>query len=969
MNPIRKILNKWMLIIIILGASSIVIINRASTSPPVNPPRQGNSGFSDNFLVGVLDVGAEDNTSRYQPLNLNLWHQYRQAWVEPQGEHGWTNHAAITNDMLFNPVGDYKDNMVSFLNDLGNNHGMKTLIERPKIVYLSYGARSDYQCESEAFYRQRHNTTNNPPDLWFYTYENHDVGSDMTDHDPVTNEEVDCRYCQHTGNENGANQGYVVKNLSTNREQIEMNGMDWIDDLHHRWLLKPRIRINTADAQSNKLVCRVDIIKWDGISILKSVNLYGNNFLDNNFLYDGKYLEEYYHQSSSDSLAWGPGDMMNPPDEYGHHKSSQDEGCGVDYRIYWYDNCDMWIDYVRVDNEVADELMNPNNPNHNRDNQWIQDEVQQIACASSSPVEFYMEEWEFNQLPCMAYVADKIRYYSQQMGKHFNLMAVLNYCRMIYHVKHYWDHFNEFNAAYVKRNFIDKVGLSEFYYGSYPFYGNSSVDRFNPNLPTYTSKIPNTLPVTSGNAILATAVSPAAYEDWMQQEFDNPENKTGFTSSMKYACDSISKAFNLPFIDIMQTHQWVEGNYTQREPTNEELNCMANLAVSYGAKGLLSFWYENYNYQNIESGNHYGIGLTNDDEQLDPRHDNFYMQYTYGNHSSKFLTMGDISQRLRTWGTYLTDFININSYVYRNETERCDMRTNSYINSLATYHSGIQEQCQTTPCPDPDSPPNQPNLAIDCPDKTYLQVATFLLNAYTYRLYPFFMVVNRRCSPLPDGNRDVQIHFNPQHQKLAGYNNWIIIDLYDGSKQTITLNPNGWVDLGWFGPGEGKLYSMVPVIVGGGSLMSDENVSSSEFLCEDTVFNNGHNITIANNTTIHFTETATIVMNGGTFTAGNSQYSGPPNIIFSPVSGNHFHGLQFNNCEVNVYNSSFNSLYDDTTYGLNMIDCPVIDIRNNAFSFNNQSLVGAINIVYYNSNITPNVYIGANTFSSGTDRE
>jgi hypothetical protein len=38
---------------------------------------------------------------------------------------------------------------------------------------------------------------------------------------------------------------------------------------------------------------------------------------------------------------------------------------------------------------------------------------------------------------------------------------------------------------------------------------------------------------------------------------------------------------------MIQGHQWVKPEEVDREPTNEELDLMTNLAASYGARGMM----------------------------------------------------------------------------------------------------------------------------------------------------------------------------------------------------------------------------------------------------------------------------------------------------------------------------------------------------------------------------------------------
>jgi hypothetical protein len=110
-----------------------------------------------------------------------------------------------------------------------------------------------------------------------------------------------------------------------------------------------------------------------------------------------------------------------------------------------------------------------------------------------------------------------------------------------------------------------------------------------------------------------------------------------------------------------------------------------------------------------------------------------------------------------------------------------------------------------------------------------------------------------------------------------------------------------FIDLGEdFLPGEGRLYKIAPVPEVGGTLICDENITGQDFTCLDTVYNNGHNITIGSGTSIHFTDSSKIIMNGGTFQLGDPNYNGPCNVSIGAASGSHWTGFDFNNCNVKI---------------------------------------------------------------------
>ncbi len=84
--------------------------------------------------------------------------------------------------------------------------------------------------------------------------------------------------------------------------------------------------------------------------------------------------------------------------------------------------------------------------------------------------------------------------------------------------------------------------------------------------------------------------------------------------------------------------------------------------------------------------------------------------------------------------------------------------------------------------------------------------------------------------------------------------------------------------------------------------------------------------------TIHFSDSAKFVVNGGTFTMGNAQYSGSPDITMDAESGSSFKGFEFNGANVYIYNTTFPDVANDSISTFTLINCPVVDIRNNSFT-------------------------------------
>ncbi|RIK49780.1 MAG: hypothetical protein DCC60_01815, partial [Ignavibacteriae bacterium] len=204
--------------------------------------------------------------------------------------------------------------------------------------------------------------------------------------------------------------GYVVRGLKTNREQINRS-WDWhysIDDGNHKWYVKPRIRVDSAYANNpanlNKEVCRIEVLNFDGDTI-KTTNIRVANFIENNE-YSGEYIEDFFDLHQDSLLEISDGKSFNPDE-----KPLWDTRCQVDFRVWWYGQCDMWIDYVRVENQIGHDLLSTDTTNqayqlyHN----WLSWEVEDIANQHPGKlIDFYIEEYEFNMLPAIKYVNEKI---------------------------------------------------------------------------------------------------------------------------------------------------------------------------------------------------------------------------------------------------------------------------------------------------------------------------------------------------------------------------------------------------------------------------------------------------------------------------------------------------------------------------------------------------------------------------------
>ncbi len=770
--------------ILAAGFTNAVVINFNVFNSIPSQHYQNNSDQPDSvFIIGAMNCGENIDYTYIDSLYINVWHKYtndRDSWI------------GIDEDKVWNNISDYSGKISERINE-NIKRGYLTFYDRPKIHHLAYGQRSKYQFEK---------LDSNDVYPWFYSYAVNETGGET-----VVDNGKSVIHCKPGALNNKA--GWLAKGLFSNREQSY--GF-WANDSLYDWYIKPSFKILPFIAQKepNKRVCRIDITRWDS-TLVDSITIYAGNFRKDSSpdSYSGDYINEFlYRNGKTRTAIIIPAKTFKSP----VHATTYSWGnsCGIDFRVWWYGETELWADEMTVDDKVAHDMFTPGDM-HETFEKWIKEETELALINNIS--NFYIEEFELNTVPCIRYVNERINYYSN--GK-------LSLC------------FNT-NDAILRSNIPfgnhNRVVKPEFYYNfiyhnqntkylittNYPLHG-MNVIPWNP-----VTRIPNTMPsgkctYLSLPGVLANSIDPILYDDSLQVYLDqNYDNIWNFVNLLKRDKD-LSILLGIPFTPMLQTHLWHEkssnGIYRLREPTNEELTLMGNLAIAYGAKGILWFWGGKSwgDYINQPEGD-YAFGLFNND--LKPRHDNVYHQWT-GNsgiyRSSKFNTIRDLNRLYRdSWGKYLTSFNTglTNSYIYR--IERDELIKNTYISDIYT----LSKSKYSTDCKQ-DYPGIKitGDIVTECPEKRYIQASLFKKSANENDNY--FFIVNRRCSPLQpdnnDGRRYIIVSIDKNKDNLPLYASWDVIEISTG-KIVAKINKAGnknLLDLGWFMPGEGKLYMIKP---------------------------------------------------------------------------------------------------------------------------------------------------------------
>jgi len=287
-----------------------------------------------------------------------------------------------------------------------------------KIFRASYGQRSDYQAEYTSG-----QLPSIKPGYGYWKGINSFYSDSMGG---VSNSGRNAIVGQHLPQ-------YIVDSLYENGEQTNViSRFDYntalfsdrkSDTLDYRWYVKPRMRIpqNIANnpAWRDSLVVRIEVYNYVGRKF-DTINITVDNFKQNG-TYQGQYLEmfdfgnqEPYPLSFlADSLCIGI-DTLNKYYIDPHNSK-------VDYRVYWYGKVNVWLDYVRLDDEWAHFLFtDPNDSLSYLKNRWqfgwkIRDEVTQFANVGAFGV-FYIDETYYNHIPCLVEVLRRIKNYNSDCG-------------------------------------------------------------------------------------------------------------------------------------------------------------------------------------------------------------------------------------------------------------------------------------------------------------------------------------------------------------------------------------------------------------------------------------------------------------------------------------------------------------------------------------------------------------------------
>lgn len=250
-----------------------------------------------------------------------------------------------------------------------------------------------------------------------------------------------------------------------------------------------------------------------------------------------------------------------------------------------------------------------------------------------------------------------------------------------------------------------------------------------------------------------------------------------------------------------------------RHPTRNEIFVQANLAMCYGAKGIMYF-----------------LIMTSTPNQSSSGRASYGLFETHGQFGDIIQDPADIQCRNSKYN-YVKELNNDISLI------EDELLTLTWIDAFSLHQDQIQsEYIEQVSSYDLGGTP-------DPPDETFVELGLFKKTTeFSSNILDYFMLVNRRG--LETESRDIFVDYN--NTLGTQYVNWSVIDIATGDYWSGLADNSFTVRLE---PGKGKLFSLESTVIGGGSLFYDEVIQSDIELKRDLVIESG--ITLTVNTDYH----------------------------------------------------------------------------------------------------------------------
>lgn len=753
----------------------------------------GNMPLKEGFHLGTFNFpmyGRPDNwmyndtqMNRYGELNLNtimLYNRHR--------ESGDYNSVGFYDTL---PV--YYGNLNSMNNKFYGKFGeRKVIIELEKILRPAFGQRSDYQAETRDINGKK--IVDKRPG---YGYTNTDYpGNDVIDN--WGGEIIKAKRC--VAGVDGA--GYITNSLYENLEQVNYPKIGYLyysdmKDLDYRWFVKPRMRIPDSIANNPQMrdtkVVKIEIINFKG-SLIKTIIINAGSFKKKGELYSGRYLENYFDSESGLPLPYYvlAGDLCEDatPNNFWNSK--------VDYRIFWYGTVTVWLDYVRLDDEWAHALFEPQIETESfgkikyNFREKIQQDMYYLFTGNTSFAYARGDEMLYNSIPCIRAVDSIMKSINPYSG----------FIASCYDWSLQGIHRNTPDFLNDGYEFVIQMGMNDdiLEMTTFPF---QDCHLLPPGL-----SLPDK-DIYPGTFRYHRASSNNEYNDTIQRIYSESYFAGGIARVYRSVSDMLrkqqySEVIYSPAIQLHSFEEFLTGNINgtvPREPTNEEISLQCYLSLAYGAKMLQLFMYNSGKIIH-DNKSYFNWGLL-DENNINIRENNYYGQ-------KKWDSIVNLTSKLRAIGNILYPDGEISKHLKYKYTAMCNGNYSGFslpydflvdIFSYNGYNGNFNWSDTNT-------------LQKDLPKRKYWDIGFFedLNNANN----KYFLCVNKFCAPLSDrviGDiRTVKLIIDKT--KLLNFNEWELKDMLTGEKIIFDKNTieSGIYYPYPFQPGEGKLFKLTPVI-------------------------------------------------------------------------------------------------------------------------------------------------------------
>ncbi|HEY5124583.1 MAG TPA: hypothetical protein VIK14_12690, partial [Ignavibacteria bacterium] len=605
--------------------------------------------MKDRFYLGAINYLWDIN--RRTALQKSYYDSLKYNMMQSYSSHADTTKADASYDGgFFGSMSLFSDSVYNTINFWNGTASQNSLIfERERVLRPAYGQRSTYKAEYTyvdlldpyLFPKYGFNGKNTVGQI---CYDNSNFGNGIKIKKCIVGED---------------NTGFIVNELYENCEQVNRNEIITTnksdkrmfsdikqENYNYKWYIKPRMRIdaNYALTHPDDIVAILYVNNFDG-NLINSFVIKCRNFLQfdgNIWFYNGEYLEMFYQVGNNGNT---PSAFSVSADALMLGRDSNENWINskVDYYIEWKGNVDMYLDYIRVDDEWAHYLFT-DSLNFYNDYKWEFHKKLTAEIDSFSNKQgfgyFWIDEFAYNNLPCVAEVNRLIR----ERNPNTSFVTTANIDGIVVEKSGLRD-----TSGYKRLQLVDTMinnGILTNIYldGAYPF---------------------NDFVLYPNNVNRISKVYPISQHMYQAQNSEEYNCGDGIHTGIQFVLQNWAlntcktnrehlkaKNYDLVYGYMLQVHSDELGaasnSWALREPTNEEIRVQSYIGLALGAKLIIDYSYCSCEFL-VNNEYYYSRGLTSEgliSNEYQPRYVNYYGQ-------QKWNSVVALNQKIKALGNYM----------------------------------------------------------------------------------------------------------------------------------------------------------------------------------------------------------------------------------------------------------------------------------------------------------------------------